>query len=63
VKNRPWFAVEAKVRDETPAKALRYFGERLQIPLLYQVVLGGHRDFESEGVRVVPAPRFLASLA
>jgi uncharacterized protein len=60
---KPWFAVEAKVSDLTITPALRYFGTRLQIPYLYQVVLEGTRDFVQDDVRCVPAAPFLAALA
>lgn len=62
VGHRPWFAVEAKAGDESPSPHLRYFGQRLGIPYLYQVVADGKRDFVKEGVRVLPAPRLLAAL-
>jgi len=63
VDRKPWFAVEAKLSDETPANALRYFGDRLKIPRLYQVVFNGRRDFLADGVRVMPAAKFLLGLA
>lgn len=59
---RPWFAVEAKVAETDPDPALRYFRERLAIPWCYQVSLEGSRDFVEDGVRVLPASRFLAAL-
>jgi predicted AAA+ superfamily ATPase len=59
---KPWFSVEAKVADEDPDPALRYFGTRLGIPHLYQVALDGKRDFVRDGVRCLPARRFLAAL-
>jgi hypothetical protein len=63
VKNRPWFAVEAKLTDTEPSPQLSYFGERLGISHLYQVVAQSNRDFVRRGVRVVPASRFLAAIA
>jgi predicted AAA+ superfamily ATPase len=63
VKGKPWFAVEAKTSDEEPSPHLRYFGERLEIPFLYQVTLDGKRDVMRGGVRVVPAARLLAAVA
>jgi predicted AAA+ superfamily ATPase len=59
---RPWFAVEVKVAETGPDPALRYFRERLAIPCCYQVSLEGGRDFVQDGVRVLPASRFLAAL-
>ena len=59
---KPWFAVEAKVGDETLAPALRYFRERLRIPYAYQVVLSGTADYVKDGIRCLPAAKFLAAL-
>jgi hypothetical protein len=36
---KPWFAVECKVRADASSPSLRYFGERLGIPYLYQIHL------------------------
>lgn len=63
VGRKPWFAVEAKLSDDRASPALRYFGERLPIPLLYQITLEGKRDFTEGGVRVIPAAKFLGALA
>lgn len=41
---------------------LRYFGERLQIPYLYQVSLRGSDDVLDGRVRIMPAGRFLGAL-
>jgi len=60
---RPWFAVEAKVKETHIDPALVYFRERLGLRLCYQVVLEGRRDFLQDGVRCLPADRFLAALA
>jgi len=50
------------VRDLENVRALRYFGERLDIPHLYQVHLQGREDILDGGVRVMPAARFLSDL-
>jgi uncharacterized protein len=63
IKNKPWFAVEAKLGSSELSPHLCYFGERLRIPLLYQVVAQGARDYQRNGCRVVPAPRWLAGVA
>jgi len=42
--------------------ALLRFKERLRIPWAYQVILEGGRDFVQDGVRVLPASRFLSAL-
>lgn len=59
---KPWFAVEAKLSETSVDPALVYFRERLKIPWTYQVVFEGQRDFMQDGVRCLPAERFLAAL-
>jgi uncharacterized protein len=62
VDKKPWFAVEAKLKDTNVAPALRYFKEKLQIPFCYQVIKKTDTDRLVNGVRVVSADRFLAGL-
>lgn len=62
VDERPWFAVEAKLADQSPAASLLYFKQRLNIPFVYQVLQAGGVDHLSNGVRIVSADKFLASL-
>jgi len=59
---KPWFAVECKVRRESASPALKYFGERLGIPYLFQIHLEGKEDLLDGKVRVMPAAKFLAAL-
>jgi predicted AAA+ superfamily ATPase len=59
---RPWFAVEVKLAETEVAPALVHFRDRLAIPWAYQVTLEGPRDFVENGVRVLPAARFLSHL-
>ena len=59
---KPWFAVEAKLADGDPDPALRYFAARIGVRWLYQVALDGRRDFIRNGVRCLPAAKFLAAL-
>jgi len=63
LKQKLWFAVEAKLGQGDISPHLRYFGERLGIPFLYQAVAEGRRDALTNGVRVVPAARFLDAFA
>jgi hypothetical protein len=42
--------------------SLRYFGERLGIPYLYQIHLEGEKDVLDGRVRMMPASKFLAAL-
>jgi predicted AAA+ superfamily ATPase len=59
---RPWFLVEAKLAQTQVDPAVIHFKERFKVPWAYQVTLEGGRDFVQDGVRVVPASRFLAAL-
>ncbi|MBM4311182.1 MAG: ATP-binding protein [Deltaproteobacteria bacterium] len=62
VDESPWFAVEAKVADSSPAQSLLYFKERVNIPFVYQVVQKSGIDHLRNGVRTVSADAFFASL-
>jgi hypothetical protein len=62
VDERPWFAVEAKLADQSPAASLLYFKRRLNIPFVYQVVQAAGVDHLRDDVRIVSADKFLASL-
>ncbi len=62
IRNTPWFAVEVKSADRTLSKNLAYFGDRLEIPLLYQLTTEPGIDYMEKGIRVISAERFLASL-
>jgi hypothetical protein len=59
---QPWFLVEAKLKETQVDPALVRFKERFGVPWAYQVTLEAGRDFVQDGVRVVPASRFLAAL-
>lgn len=59
---KPWFAVEAKLSDATTAPSLHFFGSRLKIPWLYQVVLNTTRDTIKDGVRCMSARKFFTAL-
>lgn len=63
VDQRPWFAVEAKLSEMRIDPSLRYFRDRLGIPWAYQVVQSGTRGFVQDGIRCLPASRFLMALA
>jgi predicted AAA+ superfamily ATPase len=55
----PLFAVECKLSEKNPSPHLKYFRERTNIPLFFQVHLGDS-DFgdATKGVRVLPFPTF-----
>ena len=59
---KPWFAVECKVKAEPPNPSLRYFGERVGIPYLFQIHMEGKKDIFDGAIRVMPAAKFLAAL-
>ena len=62
VDERPWFAVEAKLSGKSPAPSLLYFKGKFKIPFAYQVVQDKGVDRVRDGVRILSADRFLASL-
>lgn len=53
----PEFAVECKAGEKTINPAIFYFRERTPISRFFQVHLGA-RDYEKQGVRVLPFARF-----
>jgi predicted AAA+ superfamily ATPase len=62
IDKKPWFAVEAKLSGTEISKCLHYFGERLKIPHVYQVVKeSGVNRYKNE-VHLVSADCFLAGL-
>ncbi len=58
---KPLFAVECKAGEKNINPALFYFMERTAIPKFYQVH-SGERDYEKNGVRVLPVHMFISSL-
>jgi predicted AAA+ superfamily ATPase len=62
VDRKPWFAVEAKVSEARIDPSLRYFRDRVHVPWAYQVVLETEKDYVADGIRCLPASRFLAAL-
>ncbi len=60
--NKPWFALECKKSGRAVNPALTYFGDRLKIPFLYQLILDGNEDILNGRVRVMPAAKFLSAL-
>jgi len=59
--NKPWFCVEVKNKDTNLSKHLFYFKEKLEIPFSYQITSEGSKDFEKNGIRVMPAAKFLSA--
>lgn len=62
IDGKPWFAVEVKLSDTTPAKTLLYYKERLNIPFVYQVIKKSNMDIMKNSVRVISADKFLTGL-
>jgi predicted AAA+ superfamily ATPase len=62
VDGKPWFAVEVKRNDKGTSSSLRYFGRKLRIPHLYQVVWGLERSYQQDGVFVMSPSDFLSAL-
>src|SRR5262249_40096133 len=62
IDGKPWFACEAKLQDGDVSSHLSYFKERLKIPFVYQVVKDYDRDVMKNGIRILPATKFLAAL-
>jgi len=60
--NKPWFSVEVKNSDSSISKNLYYFRDKLSIPFNYQVVKKCKNDRIKNGVRVMPADKFLGGL-
>jgi hypothetical protein len=60
VGKKPWFLVEAKLRETDVDPSLAYFRDKLKVRLAYQVVLETDRDFVQDGVRRLAAAKFLS---
>jgi len=59
---KPWFAVEVKSSPSDRPRHLSYFGERLQIPRLYQVVGVSGVDQIRDNIRTISADKFLRAM-
>lgn len=62
VNQKPWFALEVKLEETKVSSSLLYFGKKLAIPHLYQVVKTTGVDLFDSGVRVISADKFLTGL-
>ncbi len=62
IKNKPWFLVEVKLRDETISNNVHYFKNKLHAPYSFQVLLESGVDFVQDGVRCISADKFLTAL-
>lgn len=59
---KPWFAVEVKSSAKDISKSLNYFGNKLSIPFLYQVVDERKIDIKKDKIRILSLEKFLLSL-
>jgi len=59
---KPWLAVEVKSSSKEVSKNLTYFGNKLDIPFLYQVVSEENIDMRRNNIRIISMDRFLVSL-
>jgi len=59
---KPWFAVEVKASSKEIARNLTYFGDRLNIPFLYQIVDERNIDIRKDKIRILSMEKFLLSL-
>lgn len=59
---KPWFAVEVKSSASDISKTLSYFGSKLDIPFLYQVVDERNVDIRKDRIRMLSMEKFLSSL-
>ncbi len=62
IDNKPWFCVEVKTSFKGTATPLAYFGRKLNVPFLYQVVQEPHVDVLKGDIRVISADKFLGGL-
>ncbi|MEA3369471.1 MAG: ATP-binding protein [Candidatus Ratteibacteria bacterium] len=62
VGNKVWFCVEVKATYKDIPASLKYFGEKLKIPFIYEVVKEGNIDFIKDNIRVISASKFLSAL-
>jgi len=63
IDRKPWFCVEVKVAVKNMAPSLKYFGERLHIPFMYQVIKEEDVDYRKDDIRIISADKFLSGLA
>jgi len=62
INQKPWFAVEVKAEETKVSPPLLYFGKKLKVPYLYQVVKTEGIDLFDSGVRLISADKFLTGL-
>jgi len=61
VDNKPWFCTEVKSSFKEVPSSLKYFAEKLKVPLVYQVVKEEKTDYVKGNVRIISADKFLTA--
>ncbi len=62
-KNKPYILIECKKSDKSLAANLRYFKERIQVPLAFQVIeTSGYLKQVDRGTFIIGLDRFLSTL-
>jgi predicted AAA+ superfamily ATPase len=61
-KGKPLFAVECKTGDKKISPHLKYFSERTNIPMFYQVHQGDRRQMVSDRISMLPFAEFCKEL-
>jgi predicted AAA+ superfamily ATPase len=62
-KNKPYILIECKKTDKSLAANLRYFKERIQVPLAFQVIeTPGYLKQVNRGTFIIGLDRFLSTL-
>ncbi|OYZ20118.1 MAG: AAA family ATPase [Bdellovibrio sp. 28-41-41] len=61
-KGKPLFAVECKTGETKTSPHLKYFSERTNIPMFYQVHQGTRSQMVSDRISVLPFPEFCKDL-
>lgn len=59
---KPWFAVEVKTSSKEISRNLEFFGNKMNIPFLYQVVSEKNLDVRKDKIRIIGIEKFLLSL-
>lgn len=62
VENKPWFCIEVKSSFKSMPASMKYFGTKLKIPFIYEVIKERGADFLRDNIRVISADKFLTAL-
>lgn len=62
VNNKPWLCVEVKTSYKGTSTSLNYFGARLKVPFLFQLVNEPNIDVLKDNIRIMSVDKFLGGL-